>query len=228
MLELASVGAKVLQTRSVGLAMKENVRVQVLSSFTGDDAPMADTLPGTMIVGEEEIDEMERQLITGIAHDKNEAKITLTNVSDTPGSVAAIFAPLAAANINVDMIIQNIAHQSAGRAGSTDVTFTVPAVDLARVDPGARTTRKDAIGFEELVHDTRVAKISVVGVGMKSHAGVASDDVHDAGPARHQHPGDLDQRDQGQRADPRGRDRTRGARAAHGLWAGRGGSGLGF
>ena len=173
MLELASVGAKVLQTRSVGLAMKENVRVQVLSSFTGEDAPMADTLPGTMIVGEEEIDAMERQLITGIAHDKNEAKITLTNVSDTPGSVAAIFVPLAAANINVDMIIQNIAHQSAGRAGSTDVTFTVPAVDLARTIQ-ALTDAKDSIGFEELVHDTRVAKISVVGVGMKSHAGVAS------------------------------------------------------
>jgi len=173
MLELASVGAKVLQTRSVGLAMKENVRVQVLSSFTGDDAPMADTLPGTMIVGEEEIDEMERQLITGIAHDKNEAKITLTNVSDTPGSVAAIFEPLAAANINVDMIIQNIAHQSAGRAGSTDVTFTVPAVDLARTIQALNDAR-GKIGFEELVHDTRVAKISVVGVGMKSHAGVAS------------------------------------------------------
>jgi len=173
MLELASVGAKVLQTRSVGLAMKENVRVQVLSSFTGDDAPMADTLPGTMIVGEEEIDDMERQLITGIAHDKNEAKITLTNVSDTPGSVAAIFAPLAKANINVDMIIQNIAHQSAGRAGSTDVTFTVPAVDLAR-SIQALNEAKESIGFEELVHDTRVAKISVVGVGMKSHAGVAS------------------------------------------------------
>ena len=173
MLELASVGAKVLQTRSVGLAMKENVRVQVLSSFTGDDAPMADTLPGTMIVGEEEIDDMERQLITGIAHDKNEAKITLTNVSDTPGSVAAIFVPLANANINVDMIIQNIAHQSHGRTGSTDVTFTVPAVDLAR-SIQALTDAKASIGFEELVHDTRVAKISVVGVGMKSHAGVAS------------------------------------------------------
>ena len=173
MLELASVGAKVLQTRSVGLAMKENVRVQVLSSFTSDDAPMADTLPGTMIVGEEEIDDMERQLITGIAHDKNEAKITLTNVSDTPGSVAAIFVPLANANINVDMIIQNIAHQSHGRTGSTDVTFTVPAVDLAR-SIQALNDAKASIGFEELVHDTRVAKISVVGVGMKSHAGVAS------------------------------------------------------
>ncbi|MDQ2878636.1 MAG: aspartate kinase [Pseudomonadota bacterium] len=169
MLELASVGAKVLQTRSVGLAMKEQVRVQVLSSFTGDDAPMADTLPGTMIVGEEEIDDVERQLITGIAHDKNEAKITLTRVPDKPGSVAAIFAPLADASINVDMIIQNIAHQS----GSTDVTFTVPAVDLAR-SIEALTRARDEIGFADLIHDTRVAKISVVGVGMRSHAGVAS------------------------------------------------------
>ena len=169
MLELASVGAKVLQTRSVGLAMKEQVRVQVLSSFTGDDAPMADTLPGTMIVGEEEIDDVERQLITGIAHDKNEAKITLTSVPDKPGAVAAIFEPLAAANINVDMIIQNIAHNH----GSTDVTFTVPSADLAR-SLEALNQGREAIGFGELVHDTRVAKISVVGVGMRSHAGVAS------------------------------------------------------
>jgi aspartate kinase len=169
MLELASVGAKVLQTRSVGLAMKEQVRVQVLSSFTGPDAPMADTLPGTMIVGEEEIDDVERQLITGIAHDKNEAKITLTAVPDTPGAVAAIFEPLAGSNINVDMIIQNIAHN----AGSTDVTFTVPQADLARSIEALNQARAK-IGFAELVHDTRVAKISVVGVGMRSHAGVAS------------------------------------------------------
>ncbi len=169
MLELASVGAKVLQTRSVGLAMKEQVRVQVLSSFTGEDAPMADTLPGTMIVGEEEIDDVERQLITGIAHDKNEAKITLISVPDKPGAVAAIFEPLAAANINVDMIIQNIAHNH----GSTDVTFTVPAADLARSLESLNQGR-EAIGFAEMVHDTRVAKISVVGVGMRSHAGVAS------------------------------------------------------
>ena len=169
MLELASVGAKVLQTRSVGLAMKEQVRVQVLSSFTGEDAPMADTLPGTMIVGEEEIDDVERQLITGIAHDKNEAKITLISVPDKPGAVAAIFEPLAAANINVDMIIQNIAHNH----GSTDVTFTVPSADLARSLESLNQGR-EAIGFAELVHDTRVAKISVVGVGMRSHAGVAS------------------------------------------------------
>ncbi len=169
MLELASVGAKVLQTRSVGLAMKEQVRVQVLSSFTGDDAPMAETLPGTMIVGEEEIEDVERQLITGIAHDKNEAKITLTSVPDKPGAVAAIFEPLANANINVDMIIQNIAHNH----GSTDVTFTVPSADLARSLESLNQAR-EAIGFGELVHDTRVAKISVVGVGMRSHAGVAS------------------------------------------------------
>jgi len=169
MLELASVGAKVLQTRSVGLAMKEQVRVQVLSSFTGEDAPMADTLPGTMIVGEEEIDDVERQLITGIAHDKNEAKITLTSVPDKPGAVAAIFEPLAAANINVDMIIQTIAHNH----GSTDVTFTVPSADLAR-SLEALNQGREAIGFGELVHDTRVAKISVVGVGMRSHACVAS------------------------------------------------------
>jgi len=167
MLELASVGAKVLQTRSVGLAMKEKVRVQVLSSFVDGDA--ADTLPGTMIVGEEEIDDMERQLITGIAHDKNEAKITLTAVPDKPGAVASIFAPLAEANINVDMIIQNIAHSN----GSTDVTFTVPAADLARSIETLNQAR-ETIGFTELVHDTRVAKISVVGVGMRSHAGVAS------------------------------------------------------
>ena len=171
MLELASVGAKVLQTRSVGLAMKEGVRVQVLSSFDDPDAaPMADTLPGTMIVGDDEIgDDMERQLITGIAHDKNEAKVTLTDVPDKPGAVAAIFSPLADLSINVDMIIQNIAHNS----GSTDVTFTVPQAELARA-LDALDKAKDAIGFGGIVHDTKVAKISIVGVGMRSHAGVAS------------------------------------------------------
>ncbi|MEO6215011.1 MAG: ACT domain-containing protein, partial [Sphingomonas sp.] len=136
---------------------------------TDDDAPMADTLPGTMIVGEEEIDDMERQLITGIAHDKNEAKITLTAVPDRPGSVASIFVPLADANINVDMIVQNVAHST----GSTDVTFTVPSSDLARSLEVLGNAQGD-IGYVELVHDTRVAKISVVGVGMRSHAGVAA------------------------------------------------------
>ncbi len=168
MLELASVGAKVLQTRSVGLAMKENVRIQVLSSF--DDRDSAD-LPGTLIVGDEEIGEsdVERQVITGIAHDKNEAKITLTAVPDRPGAVANIFAPLADANINVDMIIQNIAHDT----GSTDVTFTVPGAELARA-LDILEKAKEVIGYVAVLHDTKIAKISVVGVGMRSHAGVAS------------------------------------------------------
>jgi len=171
MLELASVGAKVLQTRSVGLAMKEGVRIQVLSSFDDpNNSATADTLPGTMIVGDDEIgDDMERQLITGIAHDKNEAKITLIEVPDKPGAVARIFGPLADININVDMIIQNIAHNS----GSTDVTFTVPQAELARALDALDKAKSD-IGYASLVHDSKVAKISVVGVGMRSHAGVAS------------------------------------------------------
>ena len=179
MLELASVGAKVLQTRSVGLAMKAAVRVQVLSSFDDpNNSATADTLPGTMIVSENDSlwelgDNVESQLITGIAHDKNEAKVTLTDVPDTPGSVSRIFEPLATIGINVDMIIQNIAHQNAGRAGSTDVTFTVPQAELARA-LDALDKAKGSIGYSAMVHDTKVAKISVVGVGMRSHAGVAS------------------------------------------------------
>lgn len=175
MLELASVGSKVLQTRSVSLAMKENVRVQVLSSFIDDDAPAADTIPGTMIVSDEELAkiqedlDMERQLITGIAADKNEAKVTLTRIADRPGAVATIFGPLADANINVDMIIQNIAKDK----GETDVTFTVPAADLARTQ-ALLEERKDGIGYYRMIADSKVAKISVVGVGMRSHAGVAA------------------------------------------------------
>jgi aspartate kinase len=175
MLELASVGSKVLQTRSVSLAMKEGVRVQVLSSFIDDDAPAADTLPGTMIVSDEELAKiqedlhMESQLITGIAADKNEAKVILTRVPDRPGAVATIFSPLAAASINVDMIIQNVGRDK----GETDVTFTVPAADLARTQ-ALLEGQKDVIGFNRIITDGKVAKISVVGVGMRSHAGVAS------------------------------------------------------
>lgn len=172
MLELASVGAKVLQTRSVGLAMKEGVVVQVLSSF---DDPTQDDLPGTLIVSDEELEaklketKMERQLITGIAHDKNEAKIIVTRVPDKPGAVASIFTPLADAAINVDMIIQNDSKDNE----ETDVTFTVPRADLARsVD--ILEANKEKIGFRRIITDTEVAKISVVGVGMRSHAGVAA------------------------------------------------------
>jgi aspartate kinase len=163
MLELASVGAKVLQTRSVGLAMKEKVRVQVLTSF--------EDKPGTLIVGEEEIEGngMERQLITGIAYDRNEAKVTLVAVPDRPGAVATIFSPLADANINVDMIVQNVAHDS----GNTDVTFTVPTAELTRA-LDVLDKAKGTIGYEKVLSDSNVCKVSVVGVGMRSHAGVAA------------------------------------------------------
>ena len=175
MLELASVGSKVLQTRSVSLAMKEGVRVQVLSSFIDDDATPADEIPGTMIVSDEELakiqdeTDMESQLITGIAADKNEAKIILTRVPDRPGAVATIFGPLAQANINVDMIIQNVGRDK----GETDVTFTVPSADLLRAQT-LLEAQKEAIGYNRIITDGKVAKISVVGVGMRSHAGVAS------------------------------------------------------
>ena len=158
MLELASVGAKVLQTRSVELAMKEKVRVQVLSSFS--DAP------GTMVVDEDEI--VEQELIAGVAYNRNEAKVTVVGVPDKPGAVAAIFGPLAEASINVDMIVQNIAHASK----TTDVTFTVPRTELARSLDVLAAIQPD-IGYAEVLSDDAVAKISVVGVGMKSHAGVA-------------------------------------------------------
>ena len=112
---------------------------------------------------------MERQLITGIAADKNEAKIILTRVPDRPGAVATIFGPLAAANINVDMIIQNVGRDK----GETDVTFTVPGADLPRVQ-ALLEAQKEAIGYNRIITDGKVAKVSVVGVGMRSHAGVAS------------------------------------------------------
>jgi len=175
MLELASVGAKVLQTRSVSLAMKRGVRVQVLSSFVEEGAPPADTLPGTMIVSEEEMDRkiedlpMERQTVTGIAHDKNEARVVLTRVPDRPGAVAEIFVPLGEAGINVDMIIQNVGRDK----GETDVTFTVPQAELARAQ-ALLEDKREKIGFDRIITDARVAKVSVVGMGMKSHTGVAA------------------------------------------------------
>jgi aspartate kinase len=157
MLELASVGAKVLQTRSVELAMKERVRVQVLSSFT-------DT-PGTMVVDEDEI--VEQEIVAGIAYSRDEAKVTVRRVPDKPGIAAAIFVPLAHANINVDMIVQNVAED-----GTTDMTFTVGKTDLTLARSCLEAVR-DNIGYAEISTDTDVAKLSVVGVGMRSHAGVA-------------------------------------------------------
>ena len=163
MLELASVGAKVLQTRSVGLAMRYNMPLQVLSSF--------EDRPGTLIVGDDRIEElaMERQLVTGIAHDKNEARVTLTGLPDKPGTVAAIFAPLAKAGVNVDMIVQSVP-----RAGEkSDLTFTVPNAALAHAAAELEKAKPD-IGFDEILTDTEVVKVSAVGIGMRSNAGIAA------------------------------------------------------
>src|SRR3546814_226112 len=136
------------------------------SNSTATHVPYPTLCRSTMIVSDEKLEgsDMERQLITGIAADKNEAKITVTRVPDHPGSVAAIFAPLAEANINVDMIIQNVPKDK----GETDVTFTVPQADLARAQ-AMLEERKEAIGYYRMISDDNVAKISVVGVGMRSH-----------------------------------------------------------
>ena len=163
MLELASQGAKVLQTRSVELAMNHRVRIQVLSSFadqTGSD------LPGTLVVDEGEI--VEQEIVTGIAYSRDEAKVTLLQVADSPGVAAAIFGPLTDAAINVDMIVQNVAPDGK----TTDMTFTVSKADLSRavsVLEGAR----DHLSYARIVADSNVVKLSVIGVGMRSHAGVA-------------------------------------------------------
>jgi aspartate kinase len=158
MLELASVGAKVLQTRSVELAMKQRVRVQVLSSF--------EDKPGSLVVDEDEI--VEQPVVSGIAYSRDDAKITLRRVPDRPGVAAAVFGALAKANVNVDMIVQNI-----GADGSTDMTFTIGKVDLPRAQDVLEKARAD-LGYEALLADPDVTKISVVGIGMRSHAGVAT------------------------------------------------------
>ncbi len=163
MLEMASLGAKVLQTRSVELAMNHGVPVQVLSSF--DDAIGSD-LPGTLVVDEENI--VEHEIVSGVTYSRDEAKITLVRVADRPGVAAAIFGPLADANVNVDMIVQNVSEDGT----STDMTFTVTRGDLDRAIQ-ILEERRDELEFKELKPDPDVVKVSVVGVGMRSHAGVA-------------------------------------------------------
>jgi aspartate kinase len=168
MLELASLGAKVMQVRSVELGMVHNVRIFVRSSF---DRPEAidphGSPPGTLICDEGEI--MEQQMVTGIAFSRDEAQISVREVEDKPGVAAAIFGPLAEANINVDMIVQNVSADGK----TTDLTFTVPAADYQRsIDVIAKA--KPAIGYARLDGATDVAKISVIGIGMRSHAGVAA------------------------------------------------------
>lgn len=169
MLELASQGAKVLQVRSVELGMVHNVRVFVRSSFDKpeDIDPHSSHPPGTLICSEEEI--VEQQVVTGIAFSKDEAQISVRHVQDKPGVAAAIFGPLAEASINVDMIVQNVSEDGK----YTDLTFTVPAADYNRAKETIAKA-KDAIGYSRIDSATDVSKVSVIGIGMRSHAGVAA------------------------------------------------------
>jgi aspartate kinase len=168
MLELASLGAKVLQVRSVELGMVHNVRIFVRSSFERpEDIDPHRNPPGTLICEEDEI--VEQQTVTGIAFSRDEAQISIRQVRDQPGVAAAIFGPLAEANVNVDMIVQNVS----GDGKTTDLTFTVPAADYQRALDVIGKARQ-AIGYSRLDGATDVAKISVIGIGMRSHAGVAA------------------------------------------------------
>jgi aspartate kinase len=171
MLEMASLGAKVLQVRSVELAMVHGVRTFVRSSFDDPSAIFATEgaeLAGTLICDEDEI--VEKQVVTGIAYSKDEAQITLRRVADKPGVAAAVFGPLAEANINVDMIVQNVSEDGS----TTDLTFTVPTADYDRASRVLKEA-KGAVGYSAIQGSTDVAKISVIGIGMRSHAGVAAD-----------------------------------------------------
>lgn len=161
MLEMASMGAKVLQTRSVEMAMKHNVALQVLSSF---EPEVGSDLPGTLVVGEEEI--VEQELVSGIAFSRDEAKVTLLRVKDKPGVAARVFGILADEAINVDMIVQNIATNEE----TTDMTFTIPRTDMPRA---LKALEASEVEYDEIRSDDTVAKISIVGIGMKSHTGVA-------------------------------------------------------
>jgi aspartate kinase len=161
MLELAGVGAKVLQVRSVGLAMREHLPLRVLSAF--EDSP------GTDIVAELSGEHMERNLIAGIAADKNEARVTLTGIADAPGMVAGVISPLAEASIQVDMIV----HAATPNTGSSDLTFTVPRASLSQA-MAVIEKLKAAIGYDQLVTDDAVAKVSIVGVGIRSNPQLAA------------------------------------------------------
>ncbi|MFN3724334.1 MAG: aspartate kinase [Paracoccaceae bacterium] len=170
MLELASLGAKVLQTRSVELAMRYKVRLRVLSSFEDTDENS-----GTLVCDEDEI--MESKVVSGVAYSRDEAKMTLVTVEDRPGVAGAIFGPLAEAGVNVDMIVQNISEKNYGShtGAVTDMTFSVPVNQVARAQKAMEEARATGIiKYDELVSDTDVAKVSVVGIGMRSQVGVAA------------------------------------------------------
>ena len=170
MLELASLGAKVLQTRSVELAMRYKVRLRVLSSFEDTDESS-----GTLVCAEEE--NMESKVVSGVAYSRDEAKLTLMSVEDRPGIAAAIFGPLASAGVNVDMIVQNISEKEVGgnSIAVTDMTFSCPVNQVARAQKALTdAAASGTITYDDLIVDTDVSKVSVVGIGMRSHAGVAA------------------------------------------------------
>ena len=213
MLEFASLGAKVLQVRSVELGMVRKVPIFVRSSFDKpEDIDPRGTPPGTLICDEEDI--VEQQVVTGIAFSRDEAQISIRNVQDKPGVAAAIFGPLAAANINVDMIVQNVSADGK----TTDITFTVPAADYQRSQDAIAKAR-DKIGYERVDGATDIAKVSVIGIAHAQPCRRRGAGIPGAGVAQHQYPRHHHLGDQVLRADRRRLYRIGSAHAALALWA---------
>ncbi len=218
MLEMASAGSKVLQIRSVEFAGKYKVPTRVLSSLTDPKIPVEEEArSGTLITFEEDPHmAMEKAVVSGVAAQRDEAKVTVHGVPDKPGIAYAILGPIADAGINVDVIVQNVSHD-----GTTDLSFTLGRSDLKRAMKMLNDQVKAAIKCKEITGDDRMAKISIVGLGMRSHSGIAAQDVPHAGRGGHQHPDDLHLGDQDLGGDRREIRRAGRARAAQGLRAGK-------
>ena len=212
MLEMASLGSKVLQIRSVEFAGKYKVKLRVLSSLTDADIPLEEEANSGTLITFEEDKVMEKAVISGIAFTRDEAKITLTRVPDRPGIAYQILGAIAEANIDVDMIVQNISVD-----GMTDFSFTVARTEYAKAMEVLNTKVKGHIGATDIIGDPKICKVSVVGIGMRSHVGIASQMFRTLVGRGHQHPDDHHQRDQDLGGDRRQVPRTRGARAAQGL-----------
>ena len=202
---MAACGAKVLMLRCVEYARRYNVPLHVRSSFSGRD--------GTWVVDVSEEEQVEQAIISGVAHDRSEAKITVVGVPDKPGEAAAIFRALADAEINIDMIVQNVSSVATAR---TDISFTLPKTD-GQAAVAALRKIKDEVGFEDVLYDDQIGKVSLIGAGMRSHPGVSASffgALADAGGQRRDH---LDVGDPDLGRVPRHRRRCRGARGAHGV-----------
>ncbi len=204
MLEMASLGSKVLQMRSVEFAGKYKVKLRVLSSFEDPES----TSSGTLITFEED-DTMEQAIISGIAFNRDEAKISLMGVEDRPGIAYAILGPIAAANVDVDMIVQNI-----GASGHTDFSFTVNRGEYQKALDVLTREKDTGFAAREIIGDNRICKVSLVGIGMRSHVGIAAKMFKALADERHQHPDDLHLGDQDLGGHRREISRARGARAA--------------